>query len=242
MAQDPTYNDVIASIVPGRLAPYEGEPIKSFQDINPLPKNLQKELEKVVREVTRRDLYPRRFEIRESRLQRFYYRGDQHLIWNQSDQSWDVASRSNFTTNDETSDNESEYRYTLNIYHQCAKTLIASLTQNQPGVRFLPSDPSNPSDINTATAAATSLTLPTSGTVATTSQTPLVGTVTTTSAASDSVTVSGLTSAGHCVATATNSTAAGLTGVYLGAAGSGSVTLYHSSTSGGTFNVICTQN
>lgn len=80
-------------------------------------------------------------------------------------------------------------------------------------------------------------------TLAATSQLPLVGTATTTASASDSVAVPGLTSSGHCGApAATNATAAGLTGVYIGVAGSGTVTLYHSATAGGTFNVICTPN
>jgi hypothetical protein len=81
-----------------------------------------------------------------------------------------------------------------------------------------------------------------SGTTALTNQLPLVGTVTTSASVSDAVTVTSLTSSGHCGAHATNSAAAGLTGVYMGAAGTGTVTLYHSATAGGTFNIICTPN
>ena len=150
MRQENNLNDITSGYVPGCLAPYDGPPTDSFDSEDPLPKKLQTHLERLVQTITRRDLYPRRFEIRQARLQRFYYRGDQHLIWNNDANTWDVASRGNFNSDD---DSDNEYRYTLNIFGQCAKTLIASLTQNLPGVRFQPDNPKDPQDIATSDAA-----------------------------------------------------------------------------------------
>jgi len=68
-----------------------------------------------------------------------------------------------------------------------------------------------------------------------------VGTLTTTAAASDVLTNGIIAAGSHCTATATNATASALTGVYLTPA-AGSVTVYHSSTAGGTFAVACSVN
>ena len=65
-----------------------------------------------------------------------------------------------------------------------------------------------------------------------------VGTILTTNAASNNVSLTGLTTAGHCSAQATNSIAAGLTGVYIVTI-SGGATLFHSAKAGGTFNIFC---
>jgi len=147
------YQDIIDNFKPGVLAPHEGPPLESF-DAAPitLSRSQQKKLESLVRSITRRDLYPRRFEVRAARLARFYYRGDQHLIWNADENTWDVATHGNYNTGEDTN-GESQERYVLNIFLQCAKTLIASLTQSQPGVRFLACNPKDTQDIATAAAA-----------------------------------------------------------------------------------------
>jgi hypothetical protein len=78
-----------------------------------------------------------------------------------------------------------------------------------------------------------------------------VATIVTTAAASDACPSSActaadaglanLTASSHCYAQATNATAAGLTGVYV-VAGTAALTLYHSSSANGNFNVACSMN
>jgi hypothetical protein len=68
-----------------------------------------------------------------------------------------------------------------------------------------------------------------------------IGSITTTSAASDSLSFAGATANSVCSAEPANSTAAALTGVYL-TASAGSVTIFHSATAGGIFNLFCGLN
>lgn len=71
---------------------------------------------------------------------------------------------------------------------------------------------------------------------------PLLTAFTTTTATSETVAVPGASSSSHCWAQATNATAAALTGVFLSSPVANAVTLNHSATSGGTFNISCTPN
>lgn len=71
---------------------------------------------------------------------------------------------------------------------------------------------------------------------------PLLTAFTTTVATSETVTVTGAASGSHCWAEATNATAAALTGVFLSGPTTNAVTLNHSATAGGTFNIFCTPN
>lgn len=88
---------------------------------------------------------------------------------------------------------------------------------------------------------------PASGTVAVTSQMPGDGNVTTTSGSTDSVIISwpdgGSRTPGHCVLAATNSSAASnIATTYVSAKSSNSITLTHATTSGMTYDVVCTVN
>jgi hypothetical protein len=66
-----------------------------------------------------------------------------------------------------------------------------------------------------------------------------VGTVTAAAGTSDTLTVTGLTTSNHCTSQPTNAGAAALTGVYL-TTGTGSLTLTHSTATGGeTFDIAC---
>jgi hypothetical protein len=141
------YQDIIDNFKPGQLAPSEGKPLESFNDQKPISATLQKQLEKLIVELCKPDIYPRRFEVRQARLQRFYYRNEQHLIWNGDQKQWNGILTKD-TGNDE--DEQGRYRYTLNIYKQCAQTFIASMTEFLPGVKFQPSNPKNPEDITTS--------------------------------------------------------------------------------------------
>jgi hypothetical protein len=52
--------------------------------------------------------------------------------------------------------------------------------------------------------------------------------------------LTGMTSTSHVTLQATNSIAAGLSGVYVSAKGSGNLTITHPVTPGGTFDIIAT--
>lgn len=71
---------------------------------------------------------------------------------------------------------------------------------------------------------------------------PLLASFTTTTSTSETVAVPGASSSSHCWAQATNATAAALTGVFLSGPTTNAVTLNHSATAGGTFNISCTPN
>ena len=64
------------------------------------------------------------------------------------------------------------------------------------------------------------------------------GTITTTASASDALSCAWVATSSTCTFTATNGAASGLTGLYM-IPTSGTATLYHSATSGGTFQVAC---
>lgn len=71
------------------------------------------------------------------------------------------------------------------------------------------------------------------------------GSFTTTAAASDTVSILGVTSSSHVSLTPTNAIAAAMIAagtVYVSSVSAGSVTVTHSSTSGGTFHIVCTVN
>jgi hypothetical protein len=69
------------------------------------------------------------------------------------------------------------------------------------------------------------------------------GTFTTSAAASDTYLCPSITATSKCSFEPTNSTAGGLVaGMYVSSKTSGSLTVNHSATAGGTFDVVCTQN
>jgi hypothetical protein len=70
---------------------------------------------------------------------------------------------------------------------------------------------------------------------------PIVGSITTTASSYNTLAMTPIASTSHCTFSATNSTAAALTGVYISKS-TNLVTLYHSATAGGTFDVMCTPN
>ena len=78
-------------------------------------------------------------------------------------------------------------------------------------------------------------------TASSTNDLQFVGTITTTANPSDSLPVSNLTSQGHCNYAATNYVASQMSSVFVGVSAE-TVTLYHSRSSGGTFDIFCTSN
>jgi hypothetical protein len=63
----------------------------------------------------------------------------------------------------------------------------------------------------------------------------------TTSAASDNVSIAGVTSSSHCTLTPTDSTAGGMVvGTFVSAKTTNQITVVHPTTSGGSFDILCT--
>jgi hypothetical protein len=70
---------------------------------------------------------------------------------------------------------------------------------------------------------------------------PIVASFSTASGA-DNVTLTGMTSGGHCHVQPTNAGGAAMTGVYVSAKTTNQITVTHSGTTGGNFDVSCTPN
>jgi len=140
------FQNIVDNYIPGQLGPSEGPPVESFNDKKILPVELQKVLEGLIKELAIPELYPRRWEAMESRLQRFYYRDQQYLILDAAESILKVAVNGKFGKDE----SDQEYRHIINIYKQCAQSFVAALSKDIPGLKFQPSNPKNPEDISTS--------------------------------------------------------------------------------------------
>jgi hypothetical protein len=118
-----------------------------------LPEELQNALRGLTTHVLGLEKWPRRQEVMLARQQRFYERGDQHIYWNA--RSWVFAQVTGGATvqTDDSSVDMPHYCADYNIYGPYERSLIAVLSQNPPGVNFMPDDPSSSADISAAKAA-----------------------------------------------------------------------------------------
>ncbi len=140
------FNDIANNYVPGQLAPSEGPPVDAFDEKKILPVELQKELESLIKQLAIPELYVRRWEVLNARLQRFYYREQQYLILDAAESILKVAINGKLGKDS----SDKEYRHIINIYKQCAQSFIAALSKDIPGLKFQPSNPKNPDDITTS--------------------------------------------------------------------------------------------
>lgn len=112
-----------------------------------LPEELQTALKDLVKQFGGEDKSVRRTEVQEARRQRFYWRGDQYIYWNNTSMMFaPLASEGDST-------DAPAYQDVYNIYYSFGRGIISVLSQNAPGVNFEPDDPTNPADITTANAA-----------------------------------------------------------------------------------------
>lgn len=92
--------------------------------------------------VLREERYARRQEVRESRLQRFYERGDQYIYFDETSYQFKPAS--------ESGEQLPTYTDVYNIYRPHSRSLISVLSQNPPGVNAVPKDLKKSVDITKA--------------------------------------------------------------------------------------------
>src|SRR5665213_1145427 len=101
-----------------------------------------------------RDKWLRRWEVQKVRKARFFWRGNQRLVWDGQNGQWQIPYQGGQGTNSGSdAADRPKYLDTTNIYQAYGKSVIAALTQNLPSVRFEPDDPKEPLDIQTASAA-----------------------------------------------------------------------------------------
>lgn len=93
------------------------------------------------------DKWVRRSEVIECRRQRFYLRNDQYIYWKSDSVGFIPATGGSTVVAGDTAVNLPRYTDVYNIYTPFGESLIATLTQNPPGVNWQAIDPSKPADL-----------------------------------------------------------------------------------------------
>lgn len=147
-------------IIPGNLAPKEGPSQSYFDYLGPngqkdrLDPRLQAKLRWLCQQFARRELYPRIWEIRAARKQRFFYRNIQHLLWNADEMNYQIDQASQGgVMGSSAAAKEPDLLQVFNIYLGYAKSFMSVFSQNAAGIRFEPEEPLSPIDIRAAKAA-----------------------------------------------------------------------------------------
>lgn len=130
-------------------------PIEESDDNNrKLPPDLVDQLRGLCKKFAGRELKDRRWEVRRVRKARYFFRGQQHLLWNDDSQTMVVGALGGVTTAAAgNSSNMPTFVRDYNIYTPYCKAFMATFTQNQPATRFEPENPKEPIDIQSAAAA-----------------------------------------------------------------------------------------
>jgi hypothetical protein len=118
-----------------------------------LPEELQNLIKDAVREVVEQETYDRRREVIRDRKLRFYERGEQHVYVNGKTGQFYAGEPGGVVSVDGREIQCSDFLGTWNIFQPSARTIQATLTQNPPGIDFQPDDPTNPNDMEAASAA-----------------------------------------------------------------------------------------
>jgi len=136
---------------PGEIVPKEGPAQNLDLNNSDLPEELQQCLKMLVVKSAGQDKFSRRFEVKEAKRQRYYWRTMQYLLWNSKEQSFQFPFNiTNGPDSDEQGAEMPRFAYTTNIYQAYGLQIIAVLTQNEPTTRFLPKNPNKNADIRTA--------------------------------------------------------------------------------------------
>lgn len=142
------------------MAPKDGPVQDYFDYLGPngqkdkLAENLQKKLQHICQQYARRELYPRIWEIRAARKQRFFYRNIQHVLWDADNYTYQINTNSQGgAATDSTAAKQPDLLQVFNIYLGYAKSFMSVFSQNAAGIRFEPEDPRNEVDIRAAKAA-----------------------------------------------------------------------------------------
>lgn len=117
-----------------------------------LPDELQIQLKALCKKFSGRELKDRRWEIRRARKARFFWRGIQHILWNDDSQTMVVGQLGGVGGWPGTpgSDDKPTFTRDYNIYTPYGKAFMSTFCQNQPATRFEPMDPRESMDIKSA--------------------------------------------------------------------------------------------
>src|SRR6185437_8059394 len=150
----------VPRVIPGNLAPKDGPSQDYFDYLGPdgkkdkLDPKLQAKLKALISQFAKRELFPRIWEIRAARKQRFFYRNIQHLMWDADNFTYQINQNSQGGAGaDSTSAKEPDLLQVFNIYLGYAKSFMAVFSQNGAGIRFEPEDPRSAVDIRAKEAA-----------------------------------------------------------------------------------------
>ena len=142
----------LLDVLPGEDAPDES--LDNSTSADEIPEEISNAIKELAKEFAGRDRWIRRWEIQKVRKNRFFWRGNQRLIWNGQEGAYQITPyQGGSTTWTSDAADRPQYLDTTNIYQAYGRIVIAALTQNLPSVRFEPSDPDAPLDIQAASAA-----------------------------------------------------------------------------------------
>ena len=110
-----------------------------------LPKQLKEALDNLVKCFSQRDQYDRRIEVLMDRIMRFYDDGVQHVYPNWGTGVYQIGSAGGYVDLGNGRQLECpEYMGAYNIFRRDRRALHAVLTQNPPGIDFIPNQFGNP--------------------------------------------------------------------------------------------------
>lgn len=118
-----------------------------------LPQPLQEALYNLTRTFGKQEMWPRRWEIKEARQQRFYSKNIQYLGDSNDDGNVYQVGPTGGGVNSSNAANEPNSKRVFNIYLGYKKSFVAVFSQNPANTRFEPEDPKQARDIQTAQAA-----------------------------------------------------------------------------------------
>src|SRR5476651_1788143 len=108
-----------------------------------LPEQLVEAIRATIVDFNSQEKYSRRREVLNDRKLRFYERGFQHISFNNSTGAFTLATPGAMITNQAGQSVQCpSYIDDYDIFFPFLRILMAILTQNPPGINFLPEDPS----------------------------------------------------------------------------------------------------
>lgn len=130
--------------------PEEGT-VATFGEKNQkLPRCLVDCISDAFRTLQEREAYDRRIEVLTDRLHRFYDDGIQHVYPNYGSGTYQIGSPGATVSVGNDQITCPDYIGAYNIFWPIGRSLDAVLTQNPPGIDFIPDDPSRPEDMEAA--------------------------------------------------------------------------------------------
>jgi hypothetical protein len=116
----------------------------------PIPSDMQDALRSLVREYELESDSVRRHYVRRFRQAEEYWRGNQHLYWNEREFRWNTPFQQSL---DQGGADQPRYDYVTNIYQAFGLAVVAAISQRLPRVRFEPVSALREEDLATARAA-----------------------------------------------------------------------------------------